>query len=88
MFKINSSSANRADATLYSIFAYLTLFRLDELQMEDYKKIIYSQDNVKMHVFLQFIFNVDILKEHVREEWIKLYDFSYIDERIIGGIEK
>lgn len=85
---MNSSSANRADHTLYMIFAYLTLFRLDELQMEDYRKIVYSQENVKMHVFLQFIFNVDILKENVREEWIKLYDYTYIDETVIGGIER
>lgn len=41
-----------------------------------------------MHVFLQFIFNADLIREHVREEWIKLYDFAYIDDKIIGGIEK
>lgn len=51
-------------------------------------KIVYSQDPIKMHVFLQFIFNVEALKQHVREEWIKLYDFSYIDEKIIGGVER
>jgi hypothetical protein len=51
-------------------------------------KIVYSQDAIKMHVFLQFIFNADSLREHVREEWIKLYDFMYIDEKIIGGIER
>lgn len=70
------------------IFAYLTLFRLEELQVEDYKKLVQSQEPIKMHVFLQFIFNPDALREHVREEWIKLYDFSYIDEKIIGGVEK
>lgn len=41
-----------------------------------------------MHPFLQFIFNAEALREHVREEWIKLYDFSYIDDKIIGGVEK
>lgn len=41
-----------------------------------------------MHAFLQFIFNAELLREHVREEWMKLYDFAYIDEKIIGGIEK
>lgn len=64
------------------------MFRLEELQIDDYKKIVYSQDAVKMHVYLQFIFNADSLREHVREEWIKLYDFMYIDEKIIGGIER
>ena len=34
------------------------------------------------------MFNTDNLREHVREEWMTLYDYSYIDEKIIGGIEK
>lgn len=41
-----------------------------------------------MHVFLQFAFNADLLREHMREEWMAVYDFSYIDDKIIGGIEK
>ena len=56
---------NRKDSHLYSIFAYLTLFRLDELQLEDFKRIIMSQDIVKMHGFLQFIFDIEKLKTHV-----------------------
>ena len=51
-------------------------------------KLVLSQEPIKMHPFLQFIFNAEALREHVREEWIKLYDFSYIDEKIIGGVEK
>ena len=51
-------------------------------------KIVYSQDAVKMHVFLQFIFNAEALRQNVREEWIQLYDFTYIDDNIIGGIER
>lgn len=41
-----------------------------------------------MNVFLQFAFNTENLRNHVREEWMTLYDFSYIDDKIIGGIEK
>ncbi len=41
-----------------------------------------------MHVFLQFIFNAEKLKEHVRVDWITLYDYTYIDEKIIGAIER
>lgn len=51
-------------------------------------KIVYSQDAIKMHVFLQFIFNAEALRQHVREEWIQLYDYTYIDDKIIGGIER
>lgn len=73
---------------MYQIFAYLTLFRLDELQIDDYKKLIQSQEPIKMNVFLQFIFNADALREHVRDEWIKLFDYNYIDDKIIAGVEK
>lgn len=34
------------------------------------------------------MFNADEIRDHVRELWMDLYDFSYIDEKIIGGIEK
>lgn len=41
-----------------------------------------------MNVFLQFLFNTENLREYVREEWMTLYDFTYIDEKIIGVVEK
>ena len=87
-FKLHSGQTNRQDATRYTIFAYLTLFRLDELQVEDFKRIVMSQDPVKLHVFLQFIFDADKLRAHVREEWIQLYDYSYIDDKIIAAVER
>ena len=70
------------------IFGYLTFFRLEELAIEDYRKLCLSQDAVKMNVFLQFAFNTENLRQHVRDEWMTLYDFTYIDDKIIGGIEK
>jgi hypothetical protein len=44
---------------MYMVFAYLSFFRLEELAIEDYKKLILSQDAVKMHSFLQFLFNAE-----------------------------
>lgn len=41
-----------------------------------------------MHVFLQFAFNADNLRDHLRTPWMEHYDFSYIDETIIAGIER
>lgn len=88
LFKRHSSSTNRNDATLYQIFGYISFFRLEELPIEDYRKLVFSQDAVKMHVLLQFLFNADSLRDHVRSEWMNLYDFTYIDEKIIGTVEK
>lgn len=47
-----------------------------------------SQDAIKMHIFLQFVFNADKLREHCRDEWSTIYDLSYIDDKVIGGVEK
>lgn len=41
-FSMHSSTTNRNDTALYSIFAYLSFFRLDELQIADYRKLITS----------------------------------------------
>ena len=87
-FERNLGSTNRNDAVLYQIFAYLSFFRLDELSPADFRKLIVSQEATKMHVFLQFAFNADLLREHLREEWMTLYDFQYIDDKIIGGVER
>ena len=73
---------------LYQIFAYLSFFRLEELSAADYRKLVMSQEAQKMHVFMQFAFNAETLREHLREEWMTLYDFQYIDDKIIGGVER
>lgn len=41
-----------------------------------------------MNTFLQFVFDSEGLRENVREAWMELYDYQYIDDKIIGGIEK
>lgn len=66
----------------------MSFFRLDELSPADYRKLVVSQEATKMHVFMQFAFNAELLREHLREPWTAIYDFSYIDEKIIGGVER
>ena len=39
-YSLNSSTLNRNDIVLYSVFAYLCFFRLDELQIGDFKKLV------------------------------------------------
>ncbi len=85
---MHSATTNRNDSALYCIFAYISFFRLDELAIEDYRKLVLSQDAVKMNIFLQFLFNADNLRNNVRTAWMELYDFTYIDEKVIGGVEK
>lgn len=88
LFERNPVGTNRNDLTLYHIFAYLSFFRLEEIAIEDYRKLVMSQEPARMHVLLQFIFDAEKLRELAREPWMEIYDFQYIDEKIIGGIEK
>ena len=41
-----------------------------------------------MNVLLQFLFDTESLKKYVREDWMQLYDYTYIDEKILAGIER
>ena len=38
---LNRTFADRKDETLFNIFAYITIFRLDELPLSDYKQLVY-----------------------------------------------
>ena len=87
-FERNPVGTNRNDMTLYLIFTYMSIFRLEELAMEDYRKLVLSQDAIKMHPLLQFLFDADKLRNVVRGPWMDIYDYQYIDDKIIGGIEK
>jgi hypothetical protein len=40
LFQLNKSSTERKDEVLFHIFAYITVFRLDELPVEDYKQLV------------------------------------------------
>lgn len=69
------ASTNRNDLTLYQVFAYLSFFRLEELQTSDFRRLVLSQDSSKMNTFLLFAFDADNLREHLREEWMTVYDY-------------
>jgi hypothetical protein len=40
LFHINKSSTERKDEVLFQIFTYITIFRLNELPLEDYKQLV------------------------------------------------
>ena len=41
-FERNVVGTNRNDLNLYLIFSYLSFFRLEELSMDDFKKLVLS----------------------------------------------
>ncbi len=61
--------SSRQDIHIYNIFAYLTVFRFDELSYEEYKKLVMvkkcinkkSQNPVVMNNVLNFLFDTERL---------------------------
>jgi len=47
LFELNKSTTERKDEYLYQILAYLLIFRLEELPMEDFKSIVYVRNKKK-----------------------------------------
>ena len=39
-----------------------------------------------MNELFTYLFEEDVLKNKLREKWIKLYDFNFVDKDIIGGL--
>ena len=39
-----------------------------------------------MHIFLSFLFSKHKLDKYVRSEWIKVFDYNYIDSEVIDKL--
>ena len=53
----NASRVSRADKVLFTIFAYLAIYRLDELGFHAFRNYVISQDPAKMIAFTTYLFN-------------------------------
>lgn len=53
----NAARLLRIDMTLYTIFTYLALFRLDELGFAKFKEFTMTQDPQKIYNFAAYLFN-------------------------------
>ena len=75
----NASTALRSDVHLYTVFVYLHIIRLNELRFSGYRRLCLSQDAQKMLVLLGYIGDVSQLREWCRDEWLKLYDHTWVE---------
>jgi hypothetical protein len=88
IFKVNATSTNSNDSYPFMIVAYLAVFRLDELGIKNFRKIVETQEALKMHVLLQFLLNEGTLREHVQESWCEVYDFEFVENVIVRNGNK
>ena len=87
LYADNAARVLRADNIMYTIFAYLAIFCLDELGFDKFKEIIATQDPTKMYIFVSYLFNMDNLWSILRADWMKIVDLKFVEDEIIAGIE-
>ncbi|XP_066574401.1 cilia- and flagella-associated protein 99 [Amia ocellicauda] len=71
---------------LFAVICYLATFLLEELGLQNFSKIVKSQDVNKMHKFLGFFFDVTNLNTWIKDEWIQIYDAPYVENNWIAPL--
>ena len=52
-----AASISRNDMLLYTVFAYLAIFRLEDLGFKKFAEFVLTQDPTKMYNFTSYLFN-------------------------------
>mmetsp|Transcript_15690 Transcript_15690/g.26154 ORF Transcript_15690/g.26154 Transcript_15690/m.26154 type:complete len:767 (+) Transcript_15690:121-2421(+) len=82
-----AAMVSRADKGLYTVIAYIAIFRLDEIGWHHFKEFVITQDPTKMCSIISYLFNTENLWSILRAGWIKIYDLAYVEDELIAGIE-
>jgi hypothetical protein len=87
----NPAMAQRSDKTLYMIIGYLAFFRLTELGFDTFRNFVMCEGlgtPPAKNALLHYIFSEEDLNDWVKQEWCKVYDMRYIEEDVIGLLQK
>ncbi|XP_013920063.1 PREDICTED: cilia- and flagella-associated protein 99 isoform X1 [Thamnophis sirtalis] len=77
-----------SERNMYIVICYLATFRLEELGLQQFSKIIKSMETAKICKFLRFFFNLVNLQTWIKDEWSHIYDSDYVNENWIEPLEK
>lgn len=78
----------RVDITLYTILAYMAIFRIKEMGWQKFKEICLSQEPSKIATFCGYIFNKENLWHRLRASWMRVRDLEYTEKVLIPECEK
>ncbi|XP_061485760.1 cilia- and flagella-associated protein 99 isoform X2 [Rhineura floridana] len=72
-----------SERNLYVVVCYLATFKLEELGLQHFRRIIKSVDAAKICKFLRFFFNVTNLCTWIKDEWSQIYDSVFVKDNWI-----
>ncbi|XP_052773532.1 cilia- and flagella-associated protein 99-like isoform X2 [Mya arenaria] len=84
----DGKTALRSQQNLYTVLAYLALFRLDELGMANLRQFVRSQDINKMFKFLQFFFNEKSVTSWMKDTWQKYYEHTFVQTKLVSPLRR
>jgi hypothetical protein len=70
----------RKERTSYKLFAYLAIVRLNDLGVQNFAMLVSAMPAQKMLPFLKFLFDEKHVKEDLTDEWLRVYDRSFVEE--------
>ncbi|CAH3015002.1 unnamed protein product [Porites evermanni] len=76
----------RSERNVYTVLAYLALYRIDELGIAHFRKFVLSHEANKMHRFFSFFFNEENIKTWMKNEWCKHYEHSYVQTTLVSPL--
>jgi hypothetical protein len=88
LYHVHASSLVRTDYLLFKVFAYLAVFRLDELTVPRFIGLVKTQELSKMHNFLSFTFDESLTNDWVKEGWCKTLDRAYVEGTMLGSLRR
>ncbi|XP_073504955.1 cilia- and flagella-associated protein 99-like isoform X2 [Phyllobates terribilis] len=74
--------------SLFAVISYIAIFRIGDLGLQTFGRIIKCQDFTKMGKFLTFFFNALNLSTWIKDEWSQIYDSNYVKENWINPLLK
>lgn len=84
----NAACVLRIDMTMYSVLAYLALFRLRELGFAKFKQLASTEEPSKVSTFVNYLFSKEVLQSSLRSDWMKVVDLNFVERELIGGLER
>lgn len=84
------TQALRSEQTLYTVLGYLLFFRLEELGVGELRQLLNCGlgTSSALMALMQYALDAEALERWVKVEWCKIYDVRYVEEEIIGKLQR